>query len=230
MEVSAIKYEHISAVHKRMSAAPVQANRTLSLLSKLFTMAEIWGWRELATNPCRGIRRFPETKRRRYMTDSEAPRIADVLVRYDAKYPKAVAFIRLLILTGARPSEIATAELSWIDGDVLTLPDSKTGERSIYLPKGVAKLFDVAGPPRRQIPYYVWEQIRLNANCPDLRLYDLRHTFASAALKAGYTLDQIGELLGHRNANTTKRYAHLMSDKALEIANATSAVLEEMMA
>ena len=156
LEVAAVNYEHISAIHKRMRASPIQANRTLSLLSKLFSMAEIWGWRDPATNPCRGIRRFRETKRRRYMTDKEAPILRAILERHNINNPKGVAFIRLLLLTGARPAEIAAARISWIDGHVMSLPDSKTGERTIYLPEGVPELFEIAGPPRRQIPKKLW--------------------------------------------------------------------------
>lgn len=232
LHVQSVQYEDIAGLHKRMTATPYQANRVLALLSKMFELAERWRLRDPLTNPTRHVNRFTERKRRRYMTNDEAPRVARALSVHGVSDPQGVAFIRLLIYTGARPSEIAEARPEWLDGAVLNLPDSKTGERSVFLSSEALEQFHILEPivkGVRNTPEHLWHKIRLEVGCKDLRLYDLRHTFASAALKAGYTLDQIGELLGHRNANTTKRYAHLMTDKALEVAGVTSGVLVEMM-
>jgi len=142
-----------------------------------------------------------------------------------------VAFIYLLILSGARKGEIAAARPEWLDGDVLRLPDSKTGEKPVYLPP--AAMAVIARLPRTRSgtltgildPKKFWEGIRTRAGCPDLRMHDLRHTFASAAISAGLTLAQIGELLGHSSTQTTQRYAHLIEEAAHTAAAQTADVM-----
>jgi integrase len=167
----------------------------------------------------------------------EAPKIGALLSSWEARRPESVAFIYLLVLSGARPEEIARARPEWVRslpiGGRLDLPDSKTGAKPVYLPPQVMDL--LARLPKGDTltgirsPKALWEIIRVEAGCPDLRLYDLRHTFASAALQAGYTLEQIGELLGHKNTQTTKRYAHLIDGHAQRAAADTANVLEGMM-
>ena len=73
-----------------------------------------------------------------------------------------------------------------------------------------------------QSPKKLWERVRRDAGCPDLRMHDLRHSFASAALAAGLSLSQIGELLGHKSTQTTKRYAHLVEEVATAAATAAA--------
>jgi integrase len=172
------------------------------------------------------------------MSGAEAPVIASLLASQEAIRPKAVAFIYLLILSGARPSELAQARPEWIEprevGGVLKLPDSKTGERTIHLPPQVMALISKLPPGQGtllgiQSPRALWDWVRKESGFTDLRMYDLRHTFASYALKAGYTLAQIGELLGHSSTQTTSRYAHLLDDMAQEVAAGTASLLEKTM-
>ena len=113
--------------------------------------------------------------------------------------------------------------------------DTKTGSRPVYLPPQVMSLLAQLPTPNGTLtglksPKHLWDCIREEAGCPDLRLYDLRHTFASAALRAGYSLEQIGELLGHKNTQTTKRYTHLQDEAAQEAVASTALMLEGMMA
>lgn len=233
-----IQYESIENLHLVMKATPYQANRTLALLSKIFTLAEKWRLRPHGSNPCAGIQRYREVSRTRYMSPAEAPHLAAALGRHAAAHPQEVAFIQLLLLSGARPEEIARARWDWLElvgeGGVLRLPDSKTGARSVYLSPRLVRLLGTIARTTGCIlagakPAALWRLLRVEAGMSELRLYDLRHTFASAALAAGYSLDQIGALLGHKSTQTTRRYAHLMEEKAHEVAAGTSAKLEAML-
>src|SRR3990167_853334 len=238
LAAEAVQYENIEKLHDDMEGTPYQANRVLALLSKIFTLAEKWRLRPQGSNPCRGVDRYKEVSRRRYLTPEEAPRVAAVLAQQEVAHPLAVAYVYLLLLSGARPEEIGRARWDWLElsgeSGVLRLPDSKTGMRSVYLSPRLVRL--LAGLPRTgerildgAKPHALWTIVRNLAGGPDLRLYYLRHSFASAALAEGYTLDQIGELLGHKSTQTTHRYAHLIEHKAHEIAAGTSAKLERML-
>lgn len=236
-KVHEVQHEEVESLHAAMKCTPHQANRVLALLSKMFNLAEKWRLRVAFSNPCRHVRRYHERKRKRYMTSTEAPRIAELLRSYETRFPHAVAFIYLLILSGARPDEIARAKHDWIEvrgtGGTLHMPDTKTGSRPVYLPPQVMTLLKcIPGTGTLtglKSPKHLWDRIRKEAGCLDLRLYDLRHTFASAALRAGYSLEQIGELLGHKNTQTTKRYTHLVDEVAQEAVAKTALVLEDMM-
>lgn len=220
-KVGAVRYEDMKAIHDGLKKTPYMANRVLSYASKMFSLAEKpWGYRTVEQgNPCVGVKRYPEKKRRRYATAGECRAIADILDKYVKSDPASVAFIYLLILTGARKSEIANARWAILKGNVLHLEDSKTGAKPVFLPSQamavLAELPVTSGTLTGiKDPKKLWGTVRKRAGCPDLRMHDLRHSFASAALDAGYTLEQIGELLGHASVQTTKRYAHLIDTTA----------------
>lgn len=225
MKLSAVTYSNVSDMMDAMKETPYAANRALALLSTMFN----FGRRPLewtARNPTEGVKRYKEAKRERYMRGEETARIVEILDREAAKNPASVVFLYLLILTGARKSEIAAAKWDWVEGNVLKLPDSKTGAKPVYLPPQALDVMARLPRTRGTItgiksPQKVWERVRVEAGCPDLRIHDLRHSFASAALAAGLSLAQIGELLGHKTAQTTKRYAHLMEE--VGVASATAA-------
>ena len=218
-KLSSMQYTDVADMMDEMKATPMQANRCLALLSKMFNFAHRpLEWSD--KNPCKGVRRYPETKRKRYMTGEEPARIAEQLEKEAIANPQSVAFIYLLILTGARSSEIANAQWDWLQGSVLHLPDSKTGAKPVFIAPAAMEV--IARLPRTsgtitgiRSPKKLWDKVRKAAGCPDLRLHDLRHSFASAALAAGLSLSQIGELLGHKSAQTTKRYAHLVEEAAV---------------
>lgn len=225
-KLSAMTYSMVADMMEAMKEAPYAANRTLALLSKMFNFAyRPLEWVE--KNPCRGVQRYKEVKRKRYMVGEEAAKIAELLDASAKTCPASVAFIYLLILTGARKSEIANAKWDWLVNGVLQLPDSKTGAKPVYLPPQALDVLALLPKTSGTItgivsPKKLWERIRRDAGCPDLRLHDLRHSFASAALSAGLSLSQIGELLGHKSTQTTKRYAHLVEDVATAAAAATA--------
>jgi integrase len=136
--------------------------------------------------------------------------------------------ILLLMLTGARPMEIATAKRSWVKAGVLYLPDSKGGRKVIVLPEMVIQL--LAETPSyndylcgvRTRPGKAWDASVLASGVRNVRLYDLRHSWASEALDKGYTLPQIGKVMGHKSPLTTDRYAHLLEGRRAEITDATA--------
>ena len=233
--VAELTYDEAYALHAYITPrAPIQANRTLALFSKMLALSERFGWRKTGSNPCQHVARNPETKRKRYMSAAEAVVIARLLREAQKDQPAAVAFIYLLIYTGARCGDIVSARWSELDGNVLRLSDGKTGARAVQLPQ--APLDVLATLPRTSgtltgigPPTKLWNRIRREAGCPDLRLHDLRHSFASAALSAGLSLAQIGELLGHKTAETTKRYAHLMEEPAAAAAAATVDIIQQRM-
>lgn len=226
LKLSAVRYKDIADLMDDLSDKPYAANRAMALASKMFNFG-IHPLEWIEKNPVKGVARNEEHKRKRYMKGEEAARIAELLDAAAKDSPASVAFIYLLILTGARKSEIANAQWSWLDGNVLNLPDSKTGAKPVYLPPQaldvLARLPRTSGTITGILsPKKLWERIRRDAGCPDLRLHDLRHSFASAALAAGLSLAQIGELLGHKSTQTTKRYAHLVEDVATAAATATA--------
>ena len=221
----------VAALHHGMHAIPYAANHALGILSALFTVAEIWGLRPEGSNPCRHVKRFPEAKRERFLSDEEYRRLGAVLRKAEktgTESPGAVAAIRLLVLTGCRLSEIMT--LRWEDVEPeaaeLRLPDSKTGARVVHLggpavavlrgiPRVEGNPWVIAGrrPGSRLASlHYPWGRIRKRAGLDGVRLHDLRHSFASGGLLVGENLPMIGKLLGHSQVQTTARYAHLADD------------------
>lgn len=233
MRLAHIRYEDIAKIHAGMADTPYMANRTIALLSKMFNFAyRPMQW--LDDNPAKGINRYPEQKRKRIMKADEARKLAELLLaKYDTE-PASVSFILLLIYCGCRKQDIANAKWSMLDGNVLRLPDSKTGSKDIYLPpqamdvlaklpKTNGTLTGVANPKK------LWESLRTAAGCPDLRLHDLRRTFISAGLKAGYSLDMLGKTVEHASLQTTAGYAWLQTEVKAEVTNGTAALLEDMM-
>lgn len=227
--VAEVAPRHIANLHHKLSlTAPTQANRVIALLSKMFALAERWELRAQSTNPCRGVERNREKKRKRYMTPGEARAIAAVLDEREAEHRMACLCVRLLMLTGARRGEICGRKLRVIGGDEIYLSDSKTGEKTIQLPKVVVEIIereglDGADMPNADYVSHFWHDVCEAAGVIDLHLHDLRHTFASVGLSAGVALSQIGELLGHSSTQTTKRYAHLMKGAAKTAADLAGA-------
>ena len=206
--------------------APGVANRCVGIISSVFNIAVE---HELVEhNVCKGIKKNRETKRKRYYTPDELKRIFKALDARssDPKNRESIAFIKLLIYTGARCGEIANARWCDLHGDKIILKEHKTDDkddaRVIHLnpqAKAVINSLERKGEQVSLIginrPRGLWYSIRKEAGCPDLRLHDLRHSFASYAFKSKKVSgEEVGNLLGHKSMQTTMRYMHIMDDTA----------------
>ena len=213
---------------------PVQANRVGALVSKALNLAEEWGVRERGTNPAARFKRQPEPRRRMALDAAAMMRLGEALGSIEAEsryHALACELVRLLVLTGARRDEILTAKAGQLDHRrrVLRVPRNKEGNPHKTIPLGAtawaicARLALGGGgwlfpSPRREdqrmgAPRAAWTAIKKAARLPaDLHIHDLRHTYASSALALGYSLDQIGAVLGHADPTTTQEYAYLLDD------------------
>ena len=223
--------EDVTALHHALRDKPAAANQVVWVLSKMFALAENWGMVPPGRRPTRHVRQYRDTSRERFLTPEEYRHLGATLTRLETEgsmMPSAVAAIRLLMLTGCRSDEILT--LQWDDVDrtsrVLRLRDSKTGPRMVPLTRPVLKVLDAIeredGVPwvlrgakdgsRLACLSHHWRRIRQETGLRDVRVHDLRHSYASRALALGEGLPAIGRLLGHVRVSTTAKYAHLMRD------------------
>lgn len=230
-KVSDIERRDIAELHHELSHIPYQANRTLGVLSKMFNLAEVWGLRPDGSNPCLHVKKYTEHKRERFLSPDEVAALGKALRDVEAdgsETQSAINAIRLLMLTGCRLSEIMTLKWAYVNlgAHELRLPDSKTGAKAVHFGKAVANLLnDIEqtednpwvitgkkdGAPLTDLQH-PWRRIRARAGLDDVRIHDLRHSFASGALALGEGLPMIGKLLGHTQVQTTARYAHLAND------------------
>ncbi|MFD0986103.1 tyrosine-type recombinase/integrase [Methyloligella solikamskensis] len=224
-------HREVGRLHSGLASTPRQANHVLMVFSSFISWTEANKLREEGKNPCRGIVKYREARRERYLSGEELGRIGNALARRDAagdESPFSIAAVRLLILTGARLSEILTLKWSYVDipRRQLRLPDSKTGAKVIRLndaaltvlkavPRVAGNPFVIVGEKHESHMVNLqkpWRRIRREAGLDDVRLHDLRHSYASVAAELGGSLPMIGKLLGHKHSQTTARYAHLAED------------------
>jgi len=225
-KVADITRADIVNFHHTLRETPYQANRSLSVLSKMFNLAEDWGLRSDGTNPARRIKKFREEEKKRYLRDNELIRLGEVLsesLEGGTESVYTVSAIQLLVLTGCRLSEILTLRWDYVTPHHLELPDSKTGKRRVPLPSDAYEIL-MELPRGENNPYVIqgrckgrpminlqksWSRIREQAGLEDVRIHDLRHTYASAAMRGNVDPFKLKEIMGHRNLQTTLRYAHL---------------------
>ena len=243
MKLSALARDDVSTLHHEMRNKPYQANRTLGVLSKMMNLAEAWGLSPDRSNPCYHVRKYRERKRERFLSVEELARLGRALDGEEPNAPAAVTAFRLLLYTGARLSEIQTLKWEYIRGNRIHLPDSKTGAKTIPL-NGPA-LEVLAGATRVDgNPYVIvgtgegmhltdlqrpWRRVRKAAGLDDVRIHDMRHTFASEAVMGGESLPVVGKILGHTQPQTTARYAHLADDPLQGASERVAASLKQAM-
>jgi integrase len=214
-----------------LNQRPCTFNRALPVLAVMLAYAEQLGHRRRGSNPCKRMPRFKTKVHERYLSSGEYRRLARTLDEAEAECPLVVAAIRLLIYTGARSGEITALRWEYVQPPRLALPDSKTGPKTIYLNAPAMALLDglparptgyvFASPDRPDQPLRIdnhWAKLRRLAALPDVRLHDLRHSFASVAIMDGISLSLIGKLLGHALPETTARYAHLADEAVMDAA------------
>jgi integrase len=242
LKVAAVDFHHVERLHAKVTKrAPVRANRVLAAMSKMFSLA-VW-WKLRPDNPCKGVPRNREHLRRRYLSTDELARLTAAL----AKHPNQAAAdaIRLLLLTGCRRGEALGATWDQFDltAGTWSKPPSSTKQKehhNVPLSAPARQLLDrihkqakgsspYVFPTRNGRPRYDlkfdWERILNAAGIRELRLHDLRHSFASNLVGAGFSLPVIGALLGHSQPSTTARYAHLAHDPLREAAERIGAIV-----
>ena len=239
--VTEVTRADVAKIHHDLRHIPYDANRSLEIISKMFNLAEMWGVRPDGSNPRKHIRKYPEEKRERFLSPAELRRVGEVLREMEQEGIElscCIAAVRLLILTGCRLGEIMTLQWEHVDipGTALRLPDSKTGAKVVHLGQPAVELLEKV-PRIEKNPWVIvgtkpnarltdlqpfWQRVRARAGLKDVRIHDLRHTFASTAVAAGQGLPMIGKLLGHTQVQTTARYAHLATDPIKLAANHVS--------
>ena len=220
--IAEITHQDVRCWFTGLHTKPAAANRSLSILSLIMKQAEIHGYRSPNSNPCSRLRRYSCPGRERFLTFEEIHQLGNVLESHKSHAYLPVTIIRLLLLTGCRQSEIRTLRWSEYRAGHLFLRDSKTGPRTVWLssvarlvldglPRNGAWVFPANGqdsPLPVETLYRSWRIVRNEAGIPDVRLHDLRHSYASFALLKGETLLTIGRLLGHLDPATTLKYTH----------------------
>jgi integrase len=195
-------------------------------------------------NPCRRIKRYREGKRERFLTEDEIGKAAEAITEAEREGtvgPHAAAGLRLALFTGARSGEVIAAKWEHVDWDrrIIRLPDSKTNDpRTIHLSDAaleVLKTTPRSGPyiiagAKSGEPYKnltrAWIVARAKGGLEDVRLHDLRHSYASLAAGRGVSLLMIGKLLGHKTPLTTARYSHLARDAVAAINDELGAAMQ----
>jgi integrase len=228
-KVESIGRRDIEAIHVAMQDRPYQANRVLSLLSKMFNLAIEWKWR--LDNPAKGIERYKEQKRDRWLSDDELRRLCAVLDDHPNK--RAANAVRFQLLTGARLGEVLTSRKEDFDlqRGVWTKPSHQTKQkRTEHVPLSaeatalIASIIETSDPespflfpgnkpgqPLRELKKFCSAVMR-QTGITNYRRHDNRHTYASHLVSSGLSLEIVGQLLGHTTTTTTKRYAHLADD------------------
>ena len=223
-----------------LRTTPVAADRSAPVLSVIMKEAELLGYRPEGSNPCRGIRRNRRKGRERFLSEEELRRLSRCLSVYEAVQSLQVAAVRLLLLTGCRSSEVIT--LRWFDyrEGHLHLRDSKTGPRTVWLSgaaRRVLESIDRTSPwvfptrdatrarDRRWLSSF-WLRLRAEADLSDVRMHDLRHTYATLALRQGESVLAIARLLGHASPRTTLKYTHLADAMVREAIEAVGTALQ----
>jgi integrase len=231
--VDGVTEDQIKSLREELRSTPTQANRIRSTLSKAFAEAVKWKWR--GDNPVKVFERYPETQRESWLTPEEIGRVFEQLDKHQDQ--NAASALRLIILTGSRKSEVLSAKWEdFKDGRWRKPSHHNKRKETIHVPlsadaiavlEKMRKQSDATGWlfPGRNGDHLkdirkIWAKIRNQAKIPprplwgDVRPHDLRHSFASVLVSAGESLQIVGKLMGHTQAATTERYAHL-SDEAL---------------
>ncbi len=246
LAIAEVTRADVVAFHHALRDTPYQANRAASMLSKLFNLAEDWGLRQAGSNPARRIKKFREEEKKRYLSPDEQARLGDALgaaLGDGSETIHTVSAILLLIYTGCRHGEILNLKWDYVTPHHLELPDSKTGARRIPLPR---EAYDILMelPRLEGNPYVIlgesetgplinlqkpWRRIRHLAGLDDVRIHDLRHTYASVAIQNGIDPFTLKEIMGHKNLQTTLRYAHLADETVQRAAGSVAARLARSM-
>jgi integrase len=242
LKTAEVTFSDINALHHRLTTdgSPYRANRVIAVCSKMFVLAMRWGLR--GDNPCKGIEKNKEYHRRRYLKGGELAALLKALAGYPDR--RIADVFRILLMTGCRRGEALSMRWADVDLDkcIWSKPPSSTKQKEAHevplaapVKQLLTEIRQSQTTKQQPLPEYVfpgsganghvvevkraWRRICKDAGIRNLRIHDLRHSFASALVSDGASLPLIGSLLGHSNPSTTQRYAHLFDDpqrKAVE--------------
>jgi integrase len=230
LKVREVTRSDVSSLIARMKKTPVTANRVLSCLRKMFNMAEVWGFRDDGTNPCRHIPKYPENGKTRLITDDEMVRLFNYLERADVEgleHPFLALGIRLQFAFAARMSEITSMEWDWVDfaNRRVVWPDSKTGEISKPMSEDIVALLTNA-PRLEGSPYVVpsifkaerpmsqatysrgWKRILERSEVPHIGTHGIRHRATTEIANSGVPVKVGMQLTAHKTVTQFMRYVH----------------------
>jgi integrase len=248
LKVRDVKHKDVERLHHGLRSTPATGNRTVSALSKFFSWAIRGGYRPDRQNPCKGLEKFKEAPRKRYLSPAEIAAVGDAIRRLEGSKdlePQVAAYFRILLLTGMRRDELRTMEWARVDFNraVFLLEDehSKVGARELPIPAPVLQILaritrvesnSFVFPGQREKRPIVnvakpWARILKAAGIEPARVHDLRHTAASVGVASGASLPLIGGVLGHSSAKTTQRYAHLSADPVRQTAETIATQVAE---
>ncbi len=233
-KVSELTFDDCEALHRRASrSAPTSANRHIAVLRRMLNLAMQWGW--IDKNPASGIEMNAEVKRDRYLNREEMSRLKDALATHPQQ--DSCDAIRFMIYTGCRRGEALGAKWDQFSDDLRTWTKSASSTKQkrvhrVPVFEGAVEILRIrkreassewvfpsrGGQPLAEVKR-TWQRVREVAGIPDVRLHDLRHTWASIAVSKGLSLPMIGAMLGHSQTQTTARYAHLFDDPLREAAS-----------
>jgi integrase len=248
-KVADVTYTDVDDLHQRITKAghPYRANRVLAVMAKMFALAINWNLRD--DNPAKGVGKNLEYERKRYLVDDELARLVMALAAHPDR--QTANAIRLLLLTGARRGEVLA--MRWADVDLATgiwsKPASSTKQKEPHTAPLNAPARQLLSEIREQqasksrtlgefvfpgagITKHVveinrtWRRVCKAANIKNLRIHDLRHSFASTAASSGSNLLVIGALLGHAKASSTLRYSHIFQDPQRVATERVGAIIE----
>jgi integrase len=250
-KVADVTFADVDRLHRKITALGYarRANSVVAIVSKMFSLAVRWGMRD--TNPCKGVERNYEVERKRYLFGEELAQLMVALAAHPDK-PSADAF-RLLLLTGQRRGEVLA--MRWADVDLTTGTWTKPGTTTKQKADHVVPLSAPArqllselqdahrrAHPKKPLPEFVfpgrgasghvtnvkrnWRALTKAAGVTDLRIHDLRHSFASQLVSGGASLPLIGALLGHSSPTITARYAHMFADPQRAAVERVASIIE----
>ena len=221
-----------------MGKAPGTCDRMLILARHVFNCAIKWKTPGVKANPAKEVDLLKvDNKRERFLSEEEVRRLYSAVLASDNPMLKYI--VPMLLLTGARKREVLDARWDDFDAEnrLWRIPFTKSGRpRTVPMSDGVMSVLDtvprIAGSPcvfpnpDTKKPYvaihYAWDTARKRAGLQDVRLHDLRHSFASILINSGRSLYEVQHLLGHTQVKTTERYAHLQQDTLMTAANVVS--------
>ena len=231
------------ADRKAAGAAAGSANRLLIMMRYIFNLAMRWEVPGIKVNPCAGVPLLEvNNKKERYLSEEEARRLYEAVCKSENTMLQYI--VPMLILTGARKREVLDAKWEDFDFDrrLWRIPTTKLGKpRHVPLSDGVMNLLSgmerkgdwVFANPKTNKPFVsifcAWNTARTKAGLSDVRVHDLRHSFASLLINSGRSLYEVQKLLGHTQVKTTQRYAHLAPETLLAASNAATLAVGSIM-